>query len=133
MNKGPQLPTPLLEPLPVELPLEPVPPPLRVWEGGAVRVGASRVGLHVVVGEYENGSTPEEIVQAYDTLELTDIYAVIAYYLRHRQEVQAYLRKRAERADALQRELEARHPPLTRAELLARRAALEPGHASTGR
>src|SRR5947208_1143305 len=66
------------------LPLHGDRPPLRTDEGGVVRVGKSRVTLDLVVSQYENGMTPEEIVHAYDTLALADVYAVIAYYLRHR-------------------------------------------------
>ena len=49
----------------------------------------------------ENGVTPEDMVRAYDTLVLADVHAVIAYYLRHRDEVRAYLKQRAEEAEAL--------------------------------
>ncbi|MBW3541077.1 MAG: DUF433 domain-containing protein [Planctomycetes bacterium] len=109
----------------IELPLGPVPPPLRVVAGGAVRVGRSRVSLDLVVHEYESGMTPEEIVAAYETLLLADVYAVIAYCLRHRDEVTAYLMRRTAEAEALQAKIEAEHPPVSRAELLARRAACE--------
>ena len=34
--------------------------------------------------------TAEEIVQQYPTLDLADIYTVIAYYLRNREDVDAY-------------------------------------------
>ena len=69
------------------LPFQAELPPLRVDEGGAVRVGKSRVNLDLVVEQYENGATPEEIARAYDTLDLADVYGVIAYYLRHRQDI----------------------------------------------
>jgi hypothetical protein len=59
-------------------PLRAEPPPLRVDEGGAVRVGKSRVSLDVVVEQYENGMTPENLVRAYDTLDLADVHAVVA-------------------------------------------------------
>src|SRR4051794_2242319 len=70
-------------------------PPLRVDEGGAVRVGGSRIPLDLVIEQYENGMTPEDMVRAYDTLKLGDVHAVIAYYFRHRNEVRAYLDRRA--------------------------------------
>jgi hypothetical protein len=38
--------------------------PLRVDEGGAVRVGNSRISLDLIVEQYENGMTPEELVCA---------------------------------------------------------------------
>ena len=115
-----------------ELPVNADLPPLRVDEGGAVRVGNSRVSLDLVVEQYENGVTPEDMVRAYDTLELADVHAVIAYYLRHRDEVRAYLKRRAEEAVALRARIEAERPRVTREELLARRSAREKDNAPAG-
>src|SRR6185437_7990026 len=95
--------------------------PLRVDEGGVIRVGNTRISLDLIVEQYENGMTPEDMVRAYDTLVLADVHAVIAYYLRHRDEVRAYLKRRAEEAEALQAKIEAEHPRVAREELLARR------------
>ena len=114
------------------LPLQAEPPPLRVDEGGVVRVGQSRVSLDLVVEQYENGMSPEDLVRAYDTLELADVHAVIAYYLRHRAEVRAYLKGRQEEAEALRAKLEAERPRVSREELLARRSAREKADAPTG-
>ena len=114
------------------LPLHAERPPLRVDEGGAVRVGKSRVSLDLVVEQYENGMTPEDMVRAYDTLGLADVHAVIAYYLRHRDEVRAYLKRRAEEAEALRAKIEAERPRVAREELLARRSARGTDHAPTG-
>jgi uncharacterized protein (DUF433 family) len=108
------------------------PPPLRVDEGGAVRVGSSRVSLDLVVDQYENGMAPEDIVRAYDTLRLADVYAVIAYYLRHRDEVRAYLKRRGEEAQALRAKIEAERPRVGRDELLARHRVKEEDHAPAG-
>src|SRR5207248_4782595 len=83
------------------LPLHADRPPLRVDPGGAVRVGDSRISLDLVVEQYENGMTPEDMVRAYDTLVLADVHAVIAYYLRYRDEVRGYLKRREEEATAL--------------------------------
>jgi uncharacterized protein (DUF433 family) len=114
------------------LPLPAEPPPLRVDEGGAIRVGNSRVSLDLVVEQYENGMTAEEMVRAYDTLALADVYAVIAYYLRHRDAVRAYLTRRAEEAEALRARIETERPRVTREELLARRRAREKDHTPAG-
>src|SRR5947209_6306712 len=114
------------------LPLHAEPPPLRVDEGGVVRVGKSRVSLDLVVEQYDNGMTPEDLVRAYDTLVLADVYAVIAYYLRHRDEVRAYLKQREEEAEALRAKIEAARPRVSREEVLARRSAAEKANAPTG-
>jgi uncharacterized protein (DUF433 family) len=121
----------------VEEPAQPLPlqaesPPLRVDPGGVVRVGKSRISLDLIVEQYENGMTPEDMARAYDTLALTDVHAVIAYYLRHRDEVRAYLKRREGEAGALQTKIEAERPRLGREELLARRSAREKDHAPTG-
>lgn len=89
------------------LSVEAIAPPLRVVEGGAVRVGQSRITLDLIVEEYESGMTPEDMVRAYDTLVLADVYAAIAYYLRHRDAVRQYMQRREAEAAALRAEIEA--------------------------
>ena len=106
--------------------------PLRIDDGGVVRVGNSRVSLDLVVEQYENGASPEDLVRAYDTLLLADVHDVIAYYLRHRVEVRLYLKRRADEAETLRAKIEAERPRVTRDELLARREAREQAHAATG-
>src|SRR3989304_1076892 len=98
------------------LPLHADRPPLRVDEGGIVRVGSSRVSLDLVVEQYENGMTPEDMVRAYDTLDLAAVHAAISYYLRHRNEVRAYLSERGREAEARRAKIEADHPRVTREE-----------------
>jgi hypothetical protein len=46
------------------------------------------------------------------------VYAVLTWYLCHKREVEEYLRKRAEEAEATRRTIEAKQPD--RAELRAR-------------
>lgn len=96
-------------------------PPLRVDESGTVRVGIGRITLDLIVEQFENGMTPEGMVQAYDTLVLADVYAVIAYYLQHRDEVREYVRRRKEEAETLRAKIEAERPRISKEKLLARR------------
>jgi uncharacterized protein (DUF433 family) len=105
------------------LPLDPVRPPLRFDDGGVVRVGNSRVSHDLVVEHYDSGMTPEDMVRAYDTLLVADVYAAIDYYLRHRDAVQAYLKRRAEEAETLRAKIEAERPGIAREERLIRRAS----------
>jgi len=98
-------------------------PPLREDSSGALRVGASRVLLELVVRAFQDGATPETIVQRYSTLALSDVYAVIAYYLRHRSDVEEYLARREQKAEEVRQRLEGQQGDLSaiRARLLARR------------
>lgn len=100
-------------------------PPLREDAAGALRVGDSRVLLEVVIRAFQDGATPETIVQRYSTLTLADMYAVIAYYLRQRSDIEAYLARRERQAEEVQRRIESRQGDLSdiRARLLARRPA----------
>lgn len=81
--------------------------PLVTDQDGGVRVGGTRITLDTVVAAFDAGATPEEIREDFPTLELADLYAVVAYVLRHRQEVDVYLARRREEADLLRREIEA--------------------------
>src|ERR1700677_3492120 len=99
------------------------PSPFRVDEGDVVRIGKSRVSLDLVIEQYENGMTPEDIVRAYDTLNLADVHAVIAYYMRHNGEVRAYLDRRRKEAVTLRARIESERPRLSPQELLAHHKA----------
>ena len=107
-------------------------PPLRIDVGGVVRVGNGRISLDLLVEQYENGMSPEDMVRAYDTLSLADVYAVIAYYLRHRDEVRAYLARRKQEAKLLQEEIVSERPRVSREELMTRLAAKEKESAPAG-
>jgi uncharacterized protein (DUF433 family) len=87
-------------------------PPLRQEATGAIRVGNSRVLLELVIRAYQDGATPEAIVQRYPTTTLADVHAVIAYYLRHRAEVEQYLAERERTAEAVRQRIESRQGDL---------------------
>ena len=102
------------------------PVPLRTDEHGVMRVGKTRVPLDTVVFAFNQGSTPEEIVMSYPTLDLGDVYAVVNYYLHNRAEVDAYLSQREAAAVRVREENEDRFPQAgIRARLLARRSQSE--------
>lgn len=99
------------------------PAPMRLDPSGALRVGSSRVLVELVVRAFEDGATPEAIVQRYPTATLPDVYSVIAYYLRHGDEMNAYLASREERAREVRERIENGQGDLAalRRRLLARR------------
>ena len=96
-----------------------------------MRVGRSRIGLDLIVEQSENGMTPEDIVRVYDTVLLADIHEVIAYYLRHRDAVHSFLKRREADSKALRSKVEAERPRISREELLARRSASENANGPT--
>jgi uncharacterized protein (DUF433 family) len=103
--------------------IETEPVPLEVDANGVVRVASTRVTLDTVVAAFLEGATVEEIVHQYPSLQLADVYAVIAYYLRRRTEVDVYLKERSEQSRAIRQQNENRVDPTgVRARLLARQA-----------
>jgi uncharacterized protein (DUF433 family) len=95
-------------------------------QDGCIRVAGSRVTLDTIAAAFDQGETPESIIDQYPGLALDDVYAVVTYYLRNREEVAAYLRERAQKADAVRREVEARQSQNgLRERLLARRVGIE--------
>lgn len=97
-------------------------PPLREDETGAIRIGDSRVLLELLIRAFQDGASPETIVQRYSTLSLSDVYIVIGYYLRHPQEVESYLSEREQFSESVRQRFSEIQPDLSliRSRLLAR-------------
>ena len=106
----------------MEIILESEAPPLCRDASGALRVGDSRVLVDLVIRAFQDGATPEAIAQRYPAATLADIYAVIAYYLRHRGDMEAYLAAREQQARELRQRIDRRQGDLAdlRSRLLAR-------------
>jgi uncharacterized protein (DUF433 family) len=81
------------------------PVPLRVDETGAIRIGQSRVTLDVLLQYWRAAMKPEDIARGLDTLSLADVHGALAYYLRHQTEIDDYLRRREEEAEALRHQI----------------------------
>ncbi len=68
----------------------------------------------------------EEISRRFPTVTLADIYQIIAHYLKHTTEIDAYRSRRQFEAAALKVEVESRFDPVgVRARLLARQKAAQ--------
>lgn len=97
--------------------------PLTTYADGVIRVGKTRVTLDTVISAFVEGATAEEIAYQYSSLDLADVYSVIAYYLRRRAEVETYLQKRRRQAEKIRKQNENRSDPSgIRSRLLARQA-----------
>src|ERR1700720_4137589 len=80
-------------------------------QGGYYLTGV-RISLDSIVYAFLRGESPESIAESFPALNLEQVYGGIAYYLAHRNQIDAYLR--AERADFDQLRDESRraHPLL---------------------
>jgi uncharacterized protein (DUF433 family) len=102
--------------------VEPQPVPLKKAPDGTWRVGNTRVLFDLVIHAFNAGRTPEEIIQSYDTLHLEEVYAVLAYYLAHRADVDAYVQEQELEAELLWGDIKKRADYQEfRSKLLARR------------
>ena len=96
--------------------------PIEIKEDGVARISGTCVTLDTVVGAFNHGASAEEIAQQYPSLVLSDIYAVITYYLREKATVDAYLAEYRQHGEQIRQEVEARFNPVgIRERLLARR------------
>jgi len=98
--------------------------PLFTEPDNTIRVSGTRVLLDTIVIAFQEGATAEEIAQQFPSVALADVYLIIAHYLKHTSEIDAYLARRQTEAAALQRKIEQRANPMgIRARLLARRGS----------
>lgn len=110
----------------MDLEIKAEPASIRIDETGVARVGNTRVTLDIVIEDFNNGASAEEIVRSYSSLKLADVYGAISYYLREKPAVDAYLAERERQAEEVRREYEARlNQTGLREKLLARRKAQE--------
>ncbi len=107
----------------MNLMLEPQPVPLSTSPEGFVRVSGTRVPLETVIRAFYKGATPEAIAEDFPTLTLAQVYAVLACYLAHQQEVDAYVAEQARRSKEVRLAHASLFDPVgVRARLIARKA-----------
>ncbi|MEP7338368.1 MAG: DUF433 domain-containing protein [Acidobacteriota bacterium] len=96
--------------------------PLTQLPNGAIRVAGTRVSLDTILYHYKQGASAEEITNRFPAVPLEKVYAVIAYYLSHQTELDAYLQQQEEEEAAFMKQLEA--DPQYQAERVALRERL---------
>ena len=94
--------------------------PLHTDKHGKIRVGDTRILLELVIRAFQQGESAEGILEMYSVLKLADVYAVLAYYLANRADVDAYVRQSDANSQRIQQAIEAQYTP----ETLALRARL---------
>ena len=92
----------------LEIAADPI--PIRVNAAGVALVADTRVPIDTIIYHFKDGETPDDIARQFDALDLADVHAVIGYYLRHRREVDEYLRERERIAAEVRAEAERRFP-----------------------
>jgi len=85
--------------------------PLKMDAHGAIRVSDTRITLDTIIISYQQGDSPEVIHESFNVVPLNDVYAVIAYYLAHKDAVNVYLRERDAEAERIRKKWEASNTP----------------------
>jgi uncharacterized protein (DUF433 family) len=79
---------------------------IEVRDGGYY-VAGTRIGLDVIVDEFESGKSPEAILQSHSSIgSLAKVYGVITFILEHPNSIAAYLKDQ----ERLWEELKEKHP-----------------------
>jgi len=73
---------------------------------GACRIARTRVGLHTIVAHFQEGRSPEQIVESFPKVTVAQTYGAIVYYLENKELIDAYIAQ-------VEREFERRVRPLS--------------------
>lgn len=92
------------------------------YRSEAYWVEGTRISLDSVVYAFQQGVSPEGIVQSFPLLTLEQVYGAITFYLANRTEIDAYLAAEEEAFDAMPQPLQASAPALYN-RLMAAKAA----------
>ena len=77
-----------------------------------IRIKGTRVGIETIVYAFQDGLSPEEIVQEYPSLSLAQVYVTITYYLCNKVKVDEYIARLEKWAEKQWREREKNVPPV---------------------
>jgi uncharacterized protein (DUF433 family) len=79
---------------------------------GGYYVAGSRVSLDSVAYAFLRGESPEGIVESFPALSLEQVFGAVAFYLAHRETIDAYLRDARAEFERMRDEARSRHPGL---------------------
>ncbi len=87
--------------------------------GGKPRISGHRIKVQdIVIWSEEMGMSPDEILYHYPSITLADVYAALAYYHDHREEIRSQIRA----DEAFVQEMQAETPSLLQERLKRRNA-----------
>ena len=81
---------------------------------GGYWVGATRVPLDSIVYDFLDGMSSDSIGENFPVLTLEEVFGALAFYLAHREEVDAYLRETDARFESLQNRIRTEYPRLNK-------------------
>lgn len=79
--------------------------PFRQIPDGTIRIGDTLISLETILDSYLCGQGPEEIHSGFPFIDLADIHAIIAFYLKNRETVDRYLAEQEADSQRILREL----------------------------
>ncbi|NJM61950.1 MAG: DUF433 domain-containing protein [Oscillatoriales cyanobacterium RU_3_3] len=92
------------------------------YRNDAYWVEGTRISLDSIAYAFQQGLSPESIVQSFPLLTLEQVYGAIAFYLANRAEIDAYLAAEEAAFDAMPQPLQTSDPALYN-KLMAAKAA----------
>ena len=73
--------------------------------GGGYYVAGTRIGLDVLMYDFQNGRSAEAIFEAYPSIgSLAKVYGAITFLLEHPAEVEAYLKNQHQRYEQVKQQ-----------------------------
>ncbi|HXS02578.1 MAG TPA: DUF433 domain-containing protein [Pyrinomonadaceae bacterium] len=95
--------------------------PLVQWEDGSIRVKGTRLLLAMIVSSFQQGDTPDEINDSFPSASVTQIKAVIDWYLNNQSVADAYLQEYYARGERLRLEIQSEPEYIAKSEILKRK------------
>ncbi len=81
--------------------------PLTLWDDGTIRVTGTRLLLDMIIHAHQRGDIPEVIADSFPAASVAEVYAIIAYYLNNKTELDKYLEEQEKEAEEIRKKIEA--------------------------
>lgn len=72
--------------------------------GGKARINGTRIAVEHIAIAYNSGQSIDEIVESYQGIVHADVFAALAYYYDHKEEVDAMIKQDEQEYEKLYRE-----------------------------